>query len=169
MGLNNKFILDACCGPRMFWFNKQHPNCIYIDNRIEKKGYQDYRPNREIKPDILMDNRDLKFSDKSFKLIILDPPQIISKNKNFRLAKDYGVLNPDTWKIDIKKSFDECWRVLEDYGVLIFKWNETSIKKRELLEILKKEPLIGHSNSPVFSKKPTFWFCFMKIPENDKS
>lgn len=26
--LNNKFILDACCGGKMFWFNKNHPNTM---------------------------------------------------------------------------------------------------------------------------------------------
>ena len=26
-------ILDACCGSRMFWFNKEHENALYMDNR----------------------------------------------------------------------------------------------------------------------------------------
>ena len=37
--LSDKFILDACCGGRMMWFNKNHPNCLYIDIRKEEKGY----------------------------------------------------------------------------------------------------------------------------------
>jgi hypothetical protein len=24
--MKGKFILDACCGPKLFWFNKNHPN-----------------------------------------------------------------------------------------------------------------------------------------------
>lgn len=160
MEINNKFILDACCGPRLFWFNKKHPNTIYIDIRKEKKGYNDYRPNREVNPDIIMDFRDLKFPDNSFKLIVMDPPHIISTSNNFRMAKDYGILNKETWKEDIKKGFDECWRVLENYGILIFKWNEASIKKKEVLEVIGRRPLFGH---PIQSKIPTHWFCFMKI------
>lgn len=35
--MKNKFILDACCGPKCFWYNKNHPNTIYIDKRVEKK------------------------------------------------------------------------------------------------------------------------------------
>ena len=26
-------ILDACCGGRMFYFEKNHPNVLYIDRR----------------------------------------------------------------------------------------------------------------------------------------
>lgn len=28
-------ILDACCGSRMFWFDKENPNCLFIDKRSE--------------------------------------------------------------------------------------------------------------------------------------
>lgn len=162
----DKFILDACCGPRMFWNDKHQPNTIFIDKRREEKGYNDYRPNREIQPDMIMDFRDLKFPDKSFKHIIMDPPHIVSASNNFRMARDFGLLNKSTWKEDIKKGFSECWRVLEDYGVLIFKWNETSIKRKEILEVLgdwNKFLLYGNLMK---SKIPTHWFVFMKIPED---
>jgi|GEM_PF-4955529 len=36
--LEGKFILDACCGSRMFWFNKKHPNTLYMDIREYDKG-----------------------------------------------------------------------------------------------------------------------------------
>ena len=159
---DKKFILDVCCGPKLFWFNKQHPNVLYIDRRIRKKGYNDYRKNREIKPDIVADFRSLPFSNKTFKLVVFDPPHIIAKGENFRMVKDYGWLNKETWKEDLKKGFNECWRVLEDYGVLVFKWNEASIKKKEVLNLFQKQPLFGH---PIRSKIPTHWFCFMKIPK----
>ncbi|QHJ78327.1 MAG: hypothetical protein [Bacteriophage sp.] len=29
-------ILDACCGSKMFWYNKHEPHTTYIDNRSEK-------------------------------------------------------------------------------------------------------------------------------------
>jgi len=163
--MENKFILDACCGARMFWLDKHHPNCIYVDKRREEKGFLDYRPNRFIEPDMIMDFRDLKFPDKRFRLIIMDPPHLIGKEGSCRMTKTYGALNRDTWKVDIKKGFDECWRVLEDYGVLIFKWNEASVKRKEVLEVLGRDPLFGHPNG---SKITTNWFCFMKIPEDSK-
>ena len=158
----NKFILDACCGGRLFWFNKNHPNTIYIDNRIRKAGHDENRPNHHIEPDIIMDNRKMDFPDKSFKLIVFDPPHLIGKPDGCRMTKQYGCLNAETWQDDIKRGFNECWRVLEDYGVLIFKWNDASKKRAEVLRIIGKEPLFGHPNG---SKIPTHWFCFMKIPE----
>jgi len=156
-----KLILDVCCGPRCFWFNKHREDTIYMDNRREPKGFIDNRENRFIEPDILADFRAIPFPDNSFKLVIMDPPHIISKNNSCRMTKIYGCLNKDTWKEDIGKGFREAWRVLEPYGILIFKWSECSVKRKELLEIIGKEPLIGHPNG---SKIPTHWFCFMKIP-----
>jgi|TARA_R100001530_G_scaffold11362_1_gene10955 hypothetical protein len=158
--MEDKFILDACCGGRCFWFNKEHPNTLYIDNRIREKGHEAARPNHSIKPDIQADFRELPFKDSSFKLVVFDPPHIIAEEESFRMVKKYGSLKRSTWREDIKKGFDECWRVLEDKGVLIFKWNETSIKKREVLEVLGRDPLFGH---PSGSRVATSWFCFMKL------
>jgi hypothetical protein len=160
--MTDKFILDACCGSRMFWFDKHQPNTIYIDIREYDKGYIDNRPNRELHPDIIMDFKKLDFPDKKFKHIIIDPPHLIGKTLGCRMTKTYGALNPETWQSDLKKGFDECWRVLDDYGTLVFKWNESSINRDVILKLLGKEPLYGH---PVGSKIPTHWFCFMKIPE----
>ena len=157
-----KIILDACCGGRMFWFNKNHPNTLYVDNRKTGSGFG-YNPGHRVNPDILMDFRKLKFSDNSFKLVVFDPPHLITDSEETNMVKCYGRLDRNTWQKDIKKGFDECWRVLEDYGVLIFKWNEFSIKKKEVLEVIDKEPLFGHR---IQSKTKTHWFCFMKIPNN---
>ena len=30
-----KTILDACCGSRMFWFNRHHPDVVFMDRREE--------------------------------------------------------------------------------------------------------------------------------------
>jgi len=155
-----KYILDVCCGCRQFWFQKNHPNTVYMDLRREKKGFQDIRPNKEIKPDLIGDFRQIPFSDNCFKLIIMDPPHIIADGPLFRMTKEYGWLEQDTWWQDIRNGINECWRVLEDFGVLIFKWNEASIKRKAVLNAIGKKPLIGH---PVLSKIPTHWFCFMKI------
>lgn len=165
MNLKNKFILDACCGPRMFWFNKNNPNAIYIDIRKEDAGYIKSRRFREIKPDKIMDFRDLKFKDKSFKLVVWDPPHRYDFGKNSIMAKNYGILKRETWQWDIKKGFDECMRVLDDYGILIFKWGERHLKVDYLIKIFKQEPLFGH---PSKSNNQTHWFCFMKIPNNKK-
>ncbi len=100
---NDKFILDAACGGRMFWFNKNHPNTLYIDNRKAEKGHIEVRYNHNVDPDIIMDFRDLKFSDKSFKLVVWDPPHLINLSPKSWVSKKYGSLNPETWQSDLKK------------------------------------------------------------------
>ena len=32
-----KTVLDVCCGPRMFWFDKTDARTLFIDNRSETK------------------------------------------------------------------------------------------------------------------------------------
>jgi len=156
----NKFILDACCGSRMFWEDKNHSNVLYVDNRVREKGFVIKGDEREIKPDVIMDFRDLKFKDKNFKLVVFDPPHIIREKELGIYSRVFGVLNKDTWKEDIKKGFDECWRVLENYGVLIFKWSESNITLSKVLKVIGEKPLIKHNG-----KNTTHWVCFMKIPK----
>ena len=160
--MTKKFIIDVCCGSRMFWFDKKQPNTLFCDIRSYEKGFIDNRPNRELHPDMICDYRKLPFDDKSFKLVVIDPPHLIGRPDSCRMIKTYGCLNAETWQSDIKRGFNEAWRVLDDYGILIFKWNDASKKRSELLSILGKQPLFGHPNG---SKIPTHWFCFMKIPD----
>ena len=51
-------------------------------------------------------------------------------------------------------------RVLDDYGVLIFKWGGTDLKAKTVIKAIGKEPLFGQRII-----KNTIWFCYMKIPE----
>ena len=155
----DKFILDATCGSRMMWFDRQHPHTIYADKRELKDELCDGRK-LEINPDILMDFTEMPFDDGSFKLVVFDPPHMNQLGKNSWMAKKYGVLFP-TWKTDLKAGFDECMRVLEDYGVLIFKWNEHQITLTEILDVFGVEPLFGHTSG---KHGKTKWMTFMKMP-----
>lgn len=158
--MKEKKILDLCCGLRAMWFNKNHPNAIYIDKRKREKGFDDFRPNFQIQPDLQLNWSNLPFQDNSFHLVVMDPPHIITKEDSHRMVKYYGNLDKDTWKENIKAGFDEGWRVLKPNGVFIFKWSEASIKKKEVLNVLGREPLFGHPNG---SRVPCHWFTFMKI------
>ena len=162
--MKDKFILDACCGGRCFWFNKDHPNTLYIDNRVRKKGHDTHRINHEIRPDEVVDFRNMPYADFTFKLVVFDPPHISKAGETGWLTNKYGRLDKITWREDLKKGFNECWRVLEDYGVLIFKWSESEISHKEILEVIKYKPLFGH---PTARSGKTKWFCFMKIPKNE--
>ncbi|WP_028976454.1 class I SAM-dependent methyltransferase [Sporolactobacillus terrae] len=141
-----KPILDACCGSRMFWFDKHNPKAVYMDNRKLKDNLCDGRT-LEVNPDVVADFRDMPFGDESFYLVVFDPPHLIHAGN--------GVLE-DTWKEDIKKGFDECMRVLKPNGTLIFKWNEEQIRLPEIIKAIGEKPLFGNRRSK------THWMVFMK-------
>lgn len=72
----DKKILDACCGSKMFWFDKDNPNVEFCDNRTMERT--EYYPGRyiEIKPDTVCDFTALPFADNSFYLVVFDPPHL---------------------------------------------------------------------------------------------
>lgn len=150
-----KYILDACCGSKMFYFSKENENVIFMDNRQVSEILCDGRK-LEIKPDIIADFRKMPFSDNSFKVVIFDPPHLINAGKDSWLAKKYGKLSKDSWQDDIRQGLDECMRVLDTYGILIFKWNEEQIKLREILNAINYQPLFGNKRAK------THWLVFVK-------
>jgi len=157
--MKDKVIIDVCCGSKMFWFDKNNKNVIFNDNRELDTNLCDGRK-LVISPDTMMDFTDLNLiEDKSMKLVVFDPPHLTSLGKNSWMAKKYGRLKDD-WKPMIKKGFSECFRVLDDYGVLIFKWNETDIPIKEILSLTDIEPLFGHISG---KRSNTHWVCFMKL------
>lgn len=156
--VSNKLILDACCGSRMFWFDKNNPDVLFADLRYESWVLCDGRT-LDIKPDIKMDFRYIPFPAGVFKLVVFDPPHLKRLGKNSWMAKKYGVLGAD-WQTDIKQGFDECMRVLDTHGILVFKWNESQIKLSELLKVIQVQPLLGHTSG---RQSKTIWMCFMKI------
>lgn len=167
----NAKILDVCCGGKMFWFDKNNPNVIFndirsIDNEIIWKGKgrrEGQKAYLNIKPDTMMDFRNLDFLDNSFNLVIFDPPHIIENTDGGWQKKKYGRLSPETWEKDIRKGFSECFRVLKPYGILIFKWCEIRKTVSEVIKLTPVKPLIGHKSG---KQQKTHWVCFMKLTDN---
>ncbi len=161
--MKGKIILDACCGGRMFWWDKDHIDVVFNDNREVEKGAfnNNWNPGWCIKPDTISDFRNMPFPDKHFKMVVFDPPHLTSGSMKSVINMKYGLLNKDTWKEDIIDGFNECWRVLEDYGVLIFKWSEDNIKAKELLRAFPVEPLFGDFTGKTGK---TIWASFIKQP-----
>ena len=151
-------ILDACCGGRMFWFNKSHPSVVFMDNREFEEDLCNGQ-HFVVRPDVIGDFREMPFDDNSFELVVFDPPHLLRKKKKSWLAKKYGRLNKDSWREDITKGFTECFRVLKKGGVLVFKWNEEDIRVSEIINCSPVKPLFGH-RSGKFHK--TQWLVFMK-------
>lgn len=141
----------------MMWFDKNNPSVMFGDIRKEDHVLCDGR-SLSINPDVQMDFTNMPFTNDSFSLVVFDPPHLERLGKTSWMAKKYGVL-PGNWKLEIKKGFDECMRVLKNDGVLIFKWNEDQIKVQEVIKIFETKPLFGH---PTGRHGKTIWLTFMK-------
>ncbi len=166
MKMKNKFILDACCAGRQIWFQKEQKNTIFMDIRQEKKGVIKLQPNWSVEPDVVGDYRDMPFKDKSFKLIVWDIPHTLGKKINGIIQMKYGYLDKDTYEEDLKKGFKEIMRILDDYGILEFKYADITISIKEMLSLFPQKPLFGTVTKKGVNN--TCWFCFMKIPSQFK-
>lgn len=159
---SGKKILDACCGGRMFWYDKQNDDTLFMDNRQVEKGAfnNNWNPNWCVQPDLVADFRHMPFEDASFKMVIYDPPHLTSGSEKSVINKKYGLLNKQTWKQDVVDGFNECWRVLEENGVLIFKWNNANKKASELIKSFPFKPLFGDFTGKTGQ---TVWMTFIKF------
>lgn len=151
-------ILDSCCGSRMFWTRRDHPDVLYMDNRHEEHTLCDGRT-LEVRPDVVADFRDMPFPDESFCLVVFDPPHLVKVGANAWLAKKYGRLDKATWRDDLRRGFNECLRVLKPEGALIVKWNTQDIPAADLWEALGQQPLFG---SVCGKSGKTLWGVYVK-------
>lgn len=92
----------------------------------------------------------------SFRMVVFDPPHLLRAGESSWLAQKYGKLNKETWRDDLKQGFNECFRVLEPGGFLIFKWNEDQVKVTEVARLFPVQPLFGQRGGK------THWLVFMK-------
>ena len=168
--ISQKKILDATCGSRTIWFNKNHPAAVYCDKRAEslsniwKSGDGMSERKCVVDPDIVCDFTALPFEDNSFSLVVFDPPHLTYAKETSWLVKKYGKLG-ENWPQMIHDGFRECMRVLKPDGVLIFKWSEHDIPSGEVWRAIGEKPLFGHHSG---KKSGTFWGCFMKFEEAEK-
>lgn len=139
----------------MFWFDKQHEDTLYMDNRELETTLCDGRK-LVVAPDIIADFRNMPFEDETFYLVVFDPPHLVKAGEKSWLAQKYGKLNEATWRMDLMQGFDECMRVLKKHGTLVFKWNEEQIPLKEVLDCFGQQPLFGDKRSK------THWVVFMK-------
>lgn len=170
MNIQLPIALDPCCGSKMMWFNKHHPDVVFGDKRHESLTVTDRSHGREdgtralcIEPDALMDFRALPYPDSTFHLVAFDPPHLLRAGPRSWLAAKYGKLGTD-WRDDLGKGFAECFRVLKPNGTLVFKWNETQIKLREVLALTPHQPLFGNTAG---KKNGTHWIVFMKLESSE--
>lgn len=161
-------VLDPCCGSRMMWFDRQDSRAVFADRRSEtitvtdnSKGNASGQRVLRIEPDFLMDFRDMPYPDDAFWHVVFDPPHLLHAGPRSWLAAKYGKLGPD-WRKDLQQGFAECFRVLKPNGTLVFKWNETQIKVREVLALTPEQPLYGQVSG---RSGMTHWLTFMKCAQ----
>ena len=156
--------LDACCGPRMMWFDKDDPRCLFVDNRAEQHTVTDRSHGKKwgtrsfsIRPDVLASFEKLPFDDGQFPLVVFDPPHINHGGRGF-MVKKYGLLG-ENWRDVIRHGFAECFRVLQPLGTLVFKWSECDIPVKDVIALTPASPLFGQRCG---AKSRTHWIVFQK-------
>lgn len=79
----NKLVLDATCGSRMIWFNKNNELAVFVDKReLDCEAIWTSRDGQttrycKIHPDVIADFTDLPFGDNTFYHVVFDPPHLI--------------------------------------------------------------------------------------------
>ncbi len=163
MKSHQKSVLDACCGSRMFWFDRNNPDVVFVDKRREQHHLKDRSSKRGgrtliIDPDVVADFKALPFPNDSFSVVVFDPPHLVKLGKTSWLSKKYGKLEGD-WKEELQQGFSECFRVLKNGGVLVFKWNERDIPVSQILSLTQERPLLGNRCG---KRAQSHWIVFMK-------
>ena len=140
-------ILDLSAGNRAVWFNKQHPDAVYIDCRPE------------VSPDIVADSRLLPADiGDDYSLIVFDPPHK-NNGASGKMTVNYGHHTHDEIRSIIANTAKEAHRIARDDALMAFKWNDHSFKLSKVLELLAPywEPLFGHGVSPQQRSSMTSW------------
>jgi len=166
-------ILDATCGMKSMWYQKNHPLVTYIDIRkgtfeaVAKHSKIRDRRKRIINPDVVMDFTDLKYDDDTFDMVIFDPPyKIEGKNtKEAGVHVPYGRLNKEDYKDVLSKGINELFRVLKPCGVFVFKWGEINKKVDEIIKLFPYPPMFGTRTG---QRNNTHWIVFLKYDVNIK-
>jgi len=157
---DNAPILDACCGGKMFYFDKHDDRVLFQDIRDFDTTLCDGRT-FSVHPDVCADFTNMPYPDASFSLVVFDPPHLLRNVGKSKFEDIYGSLNPKAtptgyqqikyealpntdWRDMLRQGFIEYFRVLKPGGFLIFKWNETDIKVSEILKLTTEKPIFGH-------------------------
>jgi len=176
-------ILEATAGGRSYWHDKDHPETVFIDMRVERddkfvvRGYDQNNPDVErtgqytVLPHLQADFRNLPFPDRVFDLVVFDPPHFVTNNGMEKLSgiikRKYGCLHAETWPRDIHDAFVELFRVMADHATLTFKFSDVDIGFEEILSVIPQEPLYGTTIKS--TTHSTRWITFNKPIKMRKS
>ena len=133
-------ILDMSAGNRGVWFDKNHPDVMYVDVRSE------------VNPTIVADTRALPVSVGSgFDLVVFDPPHEKFFGANSNMSRDYGHHTAADIRDTVAKSAREAHRVTKPGALMAFKWNDHGQSFKKILGLMSPwwEPLSlsGHQTA----------------------
>lgn len=127
-------ILDLTAGNRAIWFDRDHPDALFVDIRPE------------VAPTIVADARSLPAEvGGDYDLVVFDPPH---KNNGAtgNMTVNYGHWTHAQIREILSEVAREAHRVCRDDALMAFKWNDHSIKLDNALDLVSPwwEPLFGH-------------------------
>lgn len=162
-----EMILDVCCGSRMMWFDKNDKRAIFSDKRQETHILPDKSSKGgvrtlQVNPDVVADFTNLPFPSESFVHVVFDPPHFRRNGEKSWCGLKYGTLKGG-WEEEIRKGFEECFRVLSVGGTLVFKWCESDIPLAKVLSLTDNKPLYGNKNP---KRVGTHWIVWVKGIDN---
>ncbi len=138
-------ILDLSAGNRAIWFNKYHPDCLYLDARPE------------VMPDIVCDTKALPDPvGVDYDLVVFDPPHM-NCGPNSNMSRVYGYHTTAQILETIQGTAIEAHRVTKPGALMALKWNDHDIRLQRVFELMPQwEPLFGHLTKDGPGSK-TYW------------
>ncbi len=165
-------ILDATCGFKGIWYQKNHPFVTFMDKRKGSFEHLKTNPNYKLKnnrrvvvnPDVVSEWKDAPFPNNHFDMIVFDPPHIVierGKKPPAMASNCYGYLYRDDWRKVLSEGIKKLFDILKPNGVFVLKWCENSIKVDEVIKLCPYPPLFG-SNTKSKGHTSNFWILFIK-------
>ncbi len=160
-------ILDLSAGARAMWFNKRHPDAVYVDIRAEITPLSGVgKPVKTIPADIVCDTRCLPPEvGTGYSVIVFDPPHC-TMGPTYRMGRRYGSFSMEHILDTIQGTAREAHRVSAQDALMIFKWAGKNLKGVLGLMAPYWEPLFGqrHMKTTV-SARGTHWIVLRRLSE----
>lgn len=140
-------ILDLSAGNRAIWFNKRHPEAVYVDVRPD------------VEPDVIADARSLPAEvGDDYDLIVFDPPHK-NNGETGKMTVNYGWHTAEEIREIVIGTAKEAHRVSRPEALMAFKWNDHTRKLSSVLAWISPwwEPLFGHGVSSQQRASMTSW------------
>ena len=151
-------ILDLTAGNRAVWFDRAHPEAVYVDVRPEVSP--DYVASSTALPAEIGDGYDL---------IVFDPPHK-PNGTQFGMSRSYGSFTMDEIRALLTGAAKEAHRVSKPGALMAFKWNDHHYKLVKALSHMSDfwEPLFGHGHRPQQrSKTETSWVMLRRREQSE--